>query len=147
MKKNNNSIFLSSEKDESVKRNPSEIGSIVKEYPRIKSEEIYRYICHNTSLKKWQVKECFNCYRDMLIGILGSKYTDNDITISLPNVGDFYFCKVNGRKKGTVYKMPKNLKNEIVTLVAKGTSWYKLKFKVYPKINNILKEKTFETEE
>ena len=118
------------------------MGSKKKTNPRILSNEIYLYISNRTSLSKRQVAECFKEYRRMVDEIIDSNYTPDDLTILLPNMGEFYFHKKKGRKDGSTYYLygkPMIAKNEM--------SYYRLRFKVRTRLNALLKEKTKHHEE
>ena len=113
------------------------MGNKKKTNPRILSQEIYTYISNNTNLTKEQVRDCFNAYRNMIMGIVDSNYAPNDLTIVLPKMGEFYFKKKIGRKDGSTYYLYGK------KMIAKGElSYYKLRFKVRNQINSLLKEKT-----
>lgn len=114
------------------------MGSKKKTNPRILSKEIYTYIANHTSLSTRQVAECFREYRHMVDEIIDNNYTPHDdLTILLPNMGEFYFHKKTGRKDGSTYYLygiPMIAKNEF--------SYYRLRFKVRTQLNALLKEKT-----
>ena len=117
-------------------------GHILCYIPKILSREIYKYISNNTGLTTTQVKQCFEAYGDMIIGLVESNYTPDDLTILLPKLGTFYFHKRTGRKDGSTYYFygkKVTAKNEM--------SYYRLKFKTLHQINAILKEKTKHHEE
>ena len=105
--------------------------------PRILSRDIYTYIANNTSLEKKQVRECFKAYGDMMVELIDSDYTPEDLTILLPKIGTFYFCKHKGRKNGSTYKF---YGKEVIANNEK--SYYKLKFKTCHQLNSRVKEKT-----
>jgi len=110
--------------------------------PKILSREIYKYISNNTGLTTKQVKQCFEAYGDMIIGLVESNYTPDDLTVLLPKLGTFYFHKRKGRKDGSTYYFygkEVTAKNEM--------SYYRLKFKTFHQVNAILKEKTKHHEE
>ena len=118
------------------------MGSKKKINPRILSDEIYAYISNHTNLTKRQVADCFREYRHMVDGIIESNYTPDNLTILLPNMGEFYFHKKKGRKDGSTYYYygePRIAQNEM--------SYYRLRFKVRTQLNALLKEKTKHHEE
>ena len=110
--------------------------------PKILSREIYTYIANNTSLSKAQVKECFMAYGDMMLGLIESNYTPEDLTVLLPKIGTFYFHKRQGRKNGSTYKF---YGKEVVA--NNEMSYYRLKFKTCHQLNARIKEKTKHYEE
>ena len=110
--------------------------------PRILSRDIYDYISNNTSLEPKQVRECFKAYGDMMVGLIESNYTPEDLTVLLPKLGTFYFHKHKGRKNGSTYKF---YGKEVVANNEK--SYYRLKFKTCHQINALIREKTEHYEE
>ena len=89
-----------------------------------------------------EVRECFKAYGDMMVELIDSDYTPEDLTILLPKIGTFYFCKHKGRKNGSTYKF---YGKEVVANNEK--SYYKLKFKTCHQLNTRVKEKTKHYEE
>lgn len=113
--------------------------------PRIRSNELYTYISANTSLTKPQVKECFQAYANMLQQLTENKYADRDLTIVLPYIGQFHYVKKKGRKGGSTYIIPEGLasKNLITrTIQEDKPDYYILKFRVFGKMANFVKNKT-----
>lgn len=119
--------------------------------PRLLCRDIYSYVAHNTSLNRKQVQECFEGYSKLIMELIQSDLTDRELTIPLPQLGNFYFSKRKGKPNGSTYKMfAKRLepKMEIRTYY-NDPSYYVLKLRVARKVNLILKEvsKFYEHEE
>lgn len=113
--------------------------------PNLKAEDVYSYVATKTDLSFNQVKQCFIAYADMLEDIAINKYTDKDLTIPLPHVGNFYFVKHTGRKSGSTYsffKEPKVKGSKKITLEKNEPSYYHLKLKVGKKIRDSVKKHT-----
>lgn len=118
--------------------------------PRIRSNELYTYISANTSLTKPQVKECFKAYAEMLQQLTENKYADRDLTIILPYIGLFHYVKKKGKKGGSTYIIPEGLasKNLVTrTIQEDRPDYYILKFRVFGKMANFVKNKTRITNE
>ena len=119
-----------------------EFRNVKKNNPRILAKDLYSYIAANTSLTREQVQECFQSYSNMIMELVESKYSTNDLTITLPHLGNFYFQYFKGRKNGSTYFQWGK------THVANNEpSFYRIKFKAYNKVNAALKEKTKTYEE
>ena len=75
--------------------------------PRIISDDIYRYIANNseTGLDLKQIAECFRLYKQLVTDLYMSPYAEEDMTIILPHLGNFYLRKWSGRKGGSTYKL------------------------------------------
>lgn len=115
-----------------------------KENPRILSSDIYSFIANNTSLTKDQVKECFGSYYDLINQILNSNNLKEDLTISFPRMGKFYFHIRKGRKKGSTYKFPIEFSDEMETIVLEEDepNYLQLKFEVSNILKKNFKERT-----
>lgn len=119
-------------------------GAKKKTNPRILSKDIYSYIAHNSSLTVNQVRECFDTYYSMMIDLASSGYRMNDLTVCFPKLGSFYFIKIKGRKKGTVYHLPlvneDSSKSATITLEKDEPSFSKMRFRCSPTLLKKLKE-------
>ncbi len=111
----------------------------VKQNPRLVTPDICAYIANNSdNLTKAQVLECFRLYHKMITDIFTSNCLDETLTVTLPYIGHFHVIKRHGRKKGSTYKLfdiPTELKED-------EPSYYILKFKIFNKLFEAVKDKT-----
>lgn len=110
--------------------------------PRIISDDICRYIANNSEkgITREQATECFRLYAQLVRDLYMSPYAENDMTIVLPHLGNFYLIKRIGRKVGSTYKLFDD--NKIVTLDKSEPSFFQIRFKVYRTLYDKVKEKT-----
>lgn len=117
-----------------------------KNNPRILSDDVYAFIAKNTSLTKKEVKEVFSCYKDLLRELSKSKHKKSGFTVPLPNLGVFEFKEVDGRKKGSIIKMPDPKQNysEMIDFVIEEDrpNYQRLVFKVSVTLQNLIREVT-----
>lgn len=113
-----------------------------KNYPRVCSEELYRYISSNSSLTRKQVRECFRVYSELLLGVIESKNITPDFTFALPHLGNFYLQYFKGRKNGSTYKFFNKTR-----IAHNEPSFYKLKFRAHNRVIAAIKDTTKEYEE
>lgn len=108
--------------------------------PRIISDDIYRYIANNseTGLDLKQIAECFRLYKQLVTDLYMSPYAEEDMTIILPHLGNFYLRKWSGRKGGSTYK----LFDKNVVLNKSEPSFLQIKFKVFKTLYENIKNKT-----
>lgn len=119
-------------------------NGIKKNYQRILSSDIYSFISKNTSLSKTQVRECFQAYYKMLYSLIESEYKSPDMQIVLPNIGNFYFTRKKGKKKGQKIKIP-NLTNggeDVIILEEDEPDYEIIKFRIYTRLKNKNKQLT-----
>lgn len=119
-------------------------NGIKKNYQRILSSDIYSFISKNTSLSKAQVRECFQAYYKMLYSLIESEYKSPDMQIVLPNIGNFYFTRKKGKKKGQKIKIP-NLTNggeDVIILEEDEPDYEIIKFRIYTRLKNKNKQLT-----
>lgn len=119
-------------------------NGIKKNYQRILSSDIYSFISKNTSLSKEQVRECFQAYYKMLYSLIESEYKSPDMQIVLPNIGNFYFTRKKGKKKGQKIKIP-NLTNggeDVIILEEDEPDYEIIKFRIYTRLKNKNKQLT-----
>ena len=76
----------------------------------------------------------------MLLDLMTSDYCDEDMTILLPRIGNFYLKKWQGRKNGSTYKLFDS--DKIVTLDKAEPNFYQIKFKVFRPLYETIKNKT-----
>lgn len=111
----------------------------VKQNPRLVTPDICSYIASKSNnLTKPQVLECFRLYHQMITDIFTSNCLDETMTVTLPYIGHFHVIKRHGRKKGSTYKLfdiPTELKED-------EPSYYILKFKIFKKLFEAVKDKT-----
>lgn len=119
-----------------------------KNNPRLLSTDIYTYIASNSTLTKDQVMECFIVYSQMIEELVTSKNKTKELEITLPHIGYFCFRNEKSRRhKGKEYYMPINFTNEKKKVIVDKTATFeRMKFKVFPKLQEKLKEATIEYE-
>ena len=110
--------------------------------PRLDANTVINYLSTNSSLTKDQVRECFHAYAQMLVDITESKYFNNDLTIVLPSIGQFYFGKRAGRKKGSTYCAFKGQDKQILVQEENKPDYFLLKFKTFNRIKQAIRKNT-----
>ena len=110
--------------------------------PRLDANTIINYVCANSSLTREQVRECFHVYSEMLTDLTASNYFNNELTIVLPSMGQFYFGKQAGRKKGSTYCALRGLDRQMVVQEEDKPDYYMLKFKPFNRIKQAIRENT-----
>ena len=117
-------------------------NGVRKTNPRLDANTVINYICTNSSLTTDQIRECFHAYSQMLVDITENKYFNNDLTIVLPSIGQFYFGKKVGRKKGSTYCTFKGQNKQILVQEENKPDYYLLKFKAYNRIKQAIRKNT-----
>ena len=115
--------------------------------PRLDANTIINYLCTNSSLTKDQIRECFHVYSEMLVDLTESKYFNNDLTIVLPSIGQFYFGKKTGRKKGSTYCAFNGSTKQILVQEENKPDYYMLKFKPFNRVRKAIRNNTEFTED
>jgi nucleoid DNA-binding protein len=119
-------------------------NGIKKSNQRILCKDIYAFISRNTSLSEKQVQECFNAYYQMILAIIESEHKSQDMEITLPKIGVFYFTKKKGYKKGQKFKIP-NLttgEEDVIILEEDEPDYEQIRFRIHTKLKNKNKQET-----
>ena len=115
--------------------------------PRLDANTVINYLSTNSSLTKEQIRECFHAYSQMLVDLTESNYFKNDLTVVLPSIGQFYFNKKAGRKKGSTYCAFNGATNKQILVQEKDKpDYYMLKFKAFNRIKKAIRANTEFTE-
>ena len=116
--------------------------------PRLNARDIENYISSKTSLTQPQVKECFRALKDIIQGIAEDSHFNDKITITLPQIGQFYFVKQKGRKRGSTYTVFDGCNEKKTVILTKPKpSYYILRLKVFRRIHDSIMESTKFVEE
>lgn len=114
--------------------------------PNIHARDMYGYIASITGLSVPQVRSCFQAYYQMLHQIATSDCVDLGLKIPLPHIGNFYFSKHMGCKKGSTYSNVDYLNGVSDQRVAirdkDEPNYYALKFSIFNSLKKDVKKNT-----